>query len=85
MSKWQKPSPNSIPWDAKAAGNYMINTLSKHYAEKNGFNDSMMLDYQGNIAEATGANVFFVNSTPVSAHLFFCLSNKLIKSSISKV
>ena len=61
ISKWKKPAPDSIPWDAKAAGNYMINTLSKHEAEKNGFNDSMMLDYQGNIAEATGANVFFIN------------------------
>jgi len=61
ISHWQKPAPNSIPWDAKAAGNYMINTLSKHSAEEKGFNDSMMLDYQGNIAEATGANVFFIN------------------------
>ena len=61
ISKWRKPAPDSIPWDAKAAGNYMINTLSKHEAEKNGYNDSMMLDYQGNIAEATGANVFFIN------------------------
>jgi branched-chain amino acid aminotransferase len=61
ISKWKKPAPDSIPWDTKAAGNYMINTLSKHEAEKNGFNDSMMLDYQGNIAEATGANVFFIN------------------------
>ena len=61
ISKWRKPAPDSIPWDTKAAGNYMINTLSKHEAEKNGYNDSMMLDYQGNIAEATGANVFFIN------------------------
>jgi len=61
ISKWRKPAPDSIPWDTKAAGNYMINTLSKHEAEKNGYNDSMMLDYQGNVAEATGANVFFIN------------------------
>ena len=61
ISKWKKPAPDSIPWDTKAAGNYMINTLSKHEAEKHGYNDSMMLDYQGNIAEATGANVFFIN------------------------
>ena len=61
ISKWRKPAPDCIPWDTKAAGNYMINTLSKHEAEKNGYNDSMMLDYQGNIAEATGANVFFIN------------------------
>ena len=62
ISKWRKPAPDSIPWDTKAAGNYMINTLSKHEAEKNGYNDSMMLDYQGNIAEATAANVFFINN-----------------------
>lgn len=68
ISKWQKPSPNSIPWDAKAAGNYMINTLSKHFAEKNNLNDSMMLDYQGNIAEATGANVFFINLDQTEIH-----------------
>ena len=61
ISKWKKPAPDSIPWDTKAAGNYIINTLSKHEAEKHGYNDSMMLDYQGNIAEATGANVFFIN------------------------
>ena len=61
ISKWQKPAPNSIPWDAKGAANYVINTLSKHSAEEKGFNDSMMLDHQGNIAEATGANVFFIN------------------------
>ena len=61
ISKWKKPAPDCIPWDTKAAGNYMINTLSKHEAEKHGYNDSMMLDYQGNIAEATGANVFFIN------------------------
>jgi len=61
ISKWKKPAPDSILWDTKAAGNYMINTLSKHEAEKHGYNDSMMLDYQGNIAEATGANVFFIN------------------------
>lgn len=68
ISKWKKPAPDSIPWDAKAAGNYMINTLSKHEAEKNGFNDSMMLDYQGNIAEATGANVFFINQEQTEIH-----------------
>ncbi|MEK9741642.1 MAG: branched-chain amino acid aminotransferase [Pelagibacteraceae bacterium] len=68
ISKWKKPAPDSIPWDAKAAGNYMINTLSKHEAEKNGYNDSLMLDYQGNVAEATGANIFFVNETQTEIH-----------------
>ena len=59
ISNWRRPAPNSIPWDTKAAGLYMICTLSKHEAEAQGFTDSLMLDYEGNIAEATGANVFF--------------------------
>jgi len=63
ISKWRRPDPDTIPWDTKASGLYMICTLSKHEAEKKGFTDSMMLDYQGNIAEATGANVFFKNKS----------------------
>ena len=59
ISKWRRPAPDTIPWDTKASGLYMICTLSKHEAERKGFVDSMMLDYQGNVAEATGANVFF--------------------------
>ena len=59
ISSWRRPSPNSIPWDTKAAGLYMICTLSKHEAESKGFTDSLMLDHEGNVAEATGANIFF--------------------------
>ena len=59
VSSWRRPNPNSIPWDTKAAGLYMICTLSKHEAESQGFTDSLMLDHEGNIAEATGANIFF--------------------------
>ena len=59
ISKWRRPAPDTIPGDTKASGLYMICTLSKHEAEKKGFTDSLMLDYQGNVAEATGANVFF--------------------------
>ncbi len=59
ISNWRRPAPNTIPWDTKAAGLYMICTLSKHEAEAKGFTDSLMLDHEGNIAEATGANVFF--------------------------
>jgi len=62
ISKWRRPAPNTIPWDTKASGLYMICTLSKHEAEKEGYTDSLMLDYQDNIAEATGANIFFKNS-----------------------
>ena len=59
ISSWRRPSPNSVPWDTKASGLYMICTLSKHDAESKGFTDSLMLDHEGNIAEATGANIFF--------------------------
>tara|TARA_B100001996_G_scaffold62483_1_gene44741 strand:- start:135 stop:905 length:771 start_codon:yes stop_codon:yes gene_type:complete len=63
VSSWRRPSPNSVPWDTKAAGLYMICTLSKHEAESKGFTDSLMLDHQGNIAEATGANIFFKDNS----------------------
>ena len=59
ISSWRRPSPNSVPWDTKAAGLYMICTLSKQEAESKGYEDSLMLDHEGNIAEATGANIFF--------------------------
>ncbi len=59
ISNWRRPAPNTIPWDTKASGLYMICTLSKHEAEEQGYADSLMLDHEGNIAEATGANVFF--------------------------
>ena len=60
ISKWCRPAPNTAPCHSKAAGLYMICTLSRHEAEANGFSDSLMLDHEGNIAEATGANIFFV-------------------------
>jgi branched-chain amino acid aminotransferase len=59
ISKWQRPPQNSSPWESKAAGLYMICTLSKHQAEKDGYTDSLMLDHEGNVAEATSANIFF--------------------------
>ena len=62
ISSWRRPNPNSVPWDTKAAGLYMICTLSKHEAESRGFTDSLMLDHEGNVAEATGANIFFKNN-----------------------
>ncbi len=65
ISSWRRPAPNSVPWDTKAAGLYMICTLSKHEAERKGFTDSLMLDHQGNIAEATGANIFFKDDSGV--------------------
>ena len=59
-SKWKRPSPETIPAKTKAAGLYMICTLSKHDAEADGFDDALMLDWRGRVAEATGANIFLV-------------------------
>ncbi|MEQ8968408.1 MAG: branched-chain amino acid aminotransferase [Azospirillaceae bacterium] len=60
MAPWRRPSPETAPTKAKAAGLYMICTLSKHAAEGQGFHDALMLDYRGLLAEATGANLFLV-------------------------
>ena len=61
ISEWRRPDPKTAPSKAKAAGLYMICTLSRHAAEAKGFDDALMLDWRGRVAEATGANVFFVN------------------------
>ncbi len=65
VAKWKRPSPETAPSQAKAAGLYMIATLSKHAAEAKGCSDAMMFDYRGYIAEATGANIFFVKDGEV--------------------
>ncbi|MCJ9427506.1 branched-chain amino acid aminotransferase [Kordiimonas marina] len=60
ISDWRRPAPECAPVKAKASGLYMICTLSKHAAEAKGFDDALMFDYRGQVAEATGANVFFI-------------------------
>ncbi len=65
ISKWKRPDPATIPCFAKAAGLYMICTMSKHAAEAKGCSDALMYDYRGYVAEATGANIFFVKDDAV--------------------
>jgi branched-chain amino acid aminotransferase len=65
ISKWKRPSPETIPSSAKASGLYMICTMSKHAAMAKGCSDAMMYDYRGYVAEATGANIFFVKNGEV--------------------
>ena len=60
IAKWRRPAPYTAPTKAKAAGLYMICTMSKHDAEAKGYNDALMLDWRGQVAEATGANIFFL-------------------------
>ena len=61
-SKWRRPAPNTAPVKAKAAGLYMICTLSRHSVEPEGYDDALMLDWRGQVAESTGANIFLVQN-----------------------
>ncbi|EMD84306.1 branched-chain amino acid aminotransferase [Pacificimonas flava] len=60
ISRWRRPAPYTAPTNAKAAGLYMICTMAKHHAADRGYGDALMLDWRGQVAEATGANVFFL-------------------------
>ncbi|PZN92986.1 MAG: branched-chain amino acid aminotransferase [Alphaproteobacteria bacterium] len=60
IAPWRRPAPYTAPTKSKAAGLYMICTMSKHAAEDAGYNDALMLDWRGQVAEATGANIFFL-------------------------
>ncbi|MDP6342986.1 MAG: branched-chain amino acid aminotransferase, partial [Alphaproteobacteria bacterium] len=60
ITKWRRPDPRTAPVHSKAAGLYMICTLSKHAAEAEGYDDALMLDWRGQVAESTGANIFFL-------------------------
>ncbi|RWR33753.1 branched-chain amino acid aminotransferase [Sinirhodobacter populi] len=69
ISKWKRPSPETIPVAAKASGLYMICTMSKHAAQAKGCSDALFFDYRGYVAEATGANIFFVKDGEVHTPL----------------
>jgi len=82
IAKWKRPSPETIPCFAKAAGLYMICTMSKHAAEANGCSDAMMLDYRGYVAEATGANLFFVKDGDVHTPKPDCFLNGITRQTV---
>ena len=81
-SKWKRPDPATIPADTKATGLYMICTLSKHAAEANGYNDALMLDYRGYIAEATGANIFMVIDGKIHTPTPDCFLNGISRRTV---
>ena len=85
LSKWKRPSPETIPSHAKASGLYMICTISKHDAEAKGCSDSMMMDYRGYVAEATGANVFFVKDGDVHTPLPDCFLNGITRQTVIRL
>ncbi len=81
-SKWKRPSPETIPSHAKAAGLYMICTLSKDAAVDAGYSDALMLDYRGYVAEATGANVFFVKGKDIVTPEPDCFLNGITRRTV---
>ncbi len=86
FARYRRPSPDSAPVSAKAAGLYMICTISKHEAEREGYNDALMLDYRGYLAEATGANLFLVMKnnelhTPVAD----CFLNGITRQTVIEI
>jgi branched-chain amino acid aminotransferase len=82
VAQWKRPSPETIPCFAKAAGLYMICTLSKHAAEAKGCSDALMMDYRGYVAEATGANVFFVKNGEIHTPKPDCFLNGLTRQTV---
>lgn len=84
-SDWKRPSPECAPVHAKAAGLYMICTMSKHKAENAGYDDAMMLDYRGYVAEATGANLFFVKNNTVHTPTPDCFLNGITRQTVIEI
>lgn len=82
ISKWKRPSPETIPCFAKASGLYMICTMAKHQAEAKGCSDAMMFDHRGYIAEATGANIFFVKNGEVHTPKPDCFLNGITRQTV---
>jgi branched-chain amino acid aminotransferase len=85
LATWKRPHPETAPTASKAAGLYMIGTLAKHAAEAAGFDDAMMLDWRGQVAEGTGANVFFVIDGDLHTPLPDCFLNGITRRSVMSI
>jgi branched-chain amino acid aminotransferase len=82
MAEYRRPDPATAPSAAKAAGLYMICTISKHKAERKGYADALMLDWQGRVAECTGANVFFIRDGVVHTPLADCFLDGITRRTV---
>ena len=81
-SPWKRPSPDTAPFDAKASGPYIICTMSKQFAEEKGYNDALMLDYRGFVAEGTGANIFFIKDKNIYTPIPDCFLNGITRQTV---
>jgi len=82
IAPYRRPAPYTAPVNAKAAGLYMICTLSKHHAEGRGFNDALMFDWRGQVAEATGANAFFIRDNVLHTPTPDCFLNGITRQTV---
>jgi branched-chain amino acid aminotransferase len=82
IADYRRPDPQCAPVHAKAAGLYMICTISKHKAEKKGYADAMMLDWQGRVAECTGANIFFTRDGAIHTPIADCFLNGITRQTV---
>ena len=81
-SPWKRPSPDTAPSEAKASGPYVICTMSKEFAETKGYNDALMLDYRGFVAEGTGANIFFIKDMEIHTPIPDCFLNGITRQTV---
>jgi branched-chain amino acid aminotransferase len=82
LAEYRRPDPLTIPAMAKAAGLYMICTISKHRAERGGYADAMMLDWQGRVAECTGANIFFIKDGKIHTPIADCFLAGITRATV---
>lgn len=82
LAEYRRPDPRTIPALAKASGLYMICTISKHKAEREGYADAMMLDWEGRVAECTGANIFFVKDGQLHTPIADCFLAGITRATV---
>jgi branched-chain amino acid aminotransferase len=82
---WRRPAPDTAPTESKAAGLYMICTVSKHQAERLGYNDALMLDWRGRIAECTGANIFLIQNGELHTPTPDCFLNGITRQTVMQL
>jgi branched-chain amino acid aminotransferase len=82
LAEYRRPDPKTAPCLAKASGLYMICTISKHRAEKRGYADALMLDWQGRVAECTGANIFFIQDGKIHTPIADCFLSGITRATV---